>query len=96
MPGDLPEKEAERTLRGMKQQTSVTAGNLKKLYFRYLLSSIGSALIISIYSSVDMICVGQYAGPEGTAALSCVNPLWGMMMSLGVIFGVGGTAFVAP
>lgn len=48
------------------------SGKIKTLYFKYLASAFGSALITSIYSIVDMAMVGQYHGPEGTAAL-CVS-----------------------
>lgn len=41
-----------------------------RLYTRYLAAAFGSALISSIYGMVDMAMVGQYQGPEGTAALA--------------------------
>ena len=44
------------------------SGNLKSLYFKYLAAAFGSALITSVYSIVDMAIVGQYQGPDGTAA----------------------------
>ena len=40
-------------------------GKPKRLYHKYLLPSFASALMISIYSFVDTIAVGQYAGPSG-------------------------------
>ena len=40
-----------------------------KLFTKYLFASFGSAIIISIYSLVDALCVGQYEGEIGTAAL---------------------------
>ena len=50
-------------------------GNLRMIYRRYLTAAFGSALISSIYSLVDMAVVGQYQGPEGTAALAVVAPI---------------------
>ena len=47
-------------------------GNIKTLYFKYLSAAFGSALISSIYGIVDMAMVGQYQGPDGTAALAVV------------------------
>ena len=44
-------------------------GNMKSIYLKYLGAAFGSALITSIYSIVDMAMVGQYQGPDGTAAL---------------------------
>lgn len=69
--------------------------DIKKMYFVLLASAIGSTLVSTIYSTVDMICVGHYCGPEGTAAISCINPLWSLMMALGFLAGVGGAVMMA-
>ena len=66
-------------------------GKLRPIYFRYLAAAFGSALISSIYSVVDMAMVGQYHGPEGTAALAVVAPLWNVIYSLGLLMGIGGS-----
>ena len=49
-------------------------GNIKKIYFNYLLASFGSTLISTIYGIVDMAMVGQYEGSDATAALACFFP----------------------
>ena len=51
-------------------------GNIKPMYFKYLSAAFGSAMISSIYSIVDTAMVGQYHGPQGTAALAVVAPVW--------------------
>ena len=66
-------------------------GKIKTLYFKYLASAFGSALITSIYSIVDMAMVGKYHGPEGTAALAVVAPIWNIIYSLGLLMGIGGS-----
>ena len=66
-------------------------GSIKKLYFKYLSAAFGSAMITSIYSIVDMAMVGQYQGPEGTAALAVVAPVWNIIYSLGLLMGIGGS-----
>lgn len=66
-------------------------GNIKTLYFKYLAAAFGSALITSVYSIVDMAMVGQYQGPEGTAALAVVAPIWNIIFSLGLLMGIGGS-----
>lgn len=66
-------------------------GNIKQLYFRYLAAAFGSAMITSIYSVVDMAMVGQYQGPDGTAALAVVAPVWNLIYSLGLLMGIGGS-----
>ena len=45
---------------------------IRPMYFRYLTAAFGSALISSIYGVVDMAMVGQYQGPEGTAARASI------------------------
>lgn len=66
-------------------------GNIKQIYFRYLAAAFGSAMITSIYSIVDMAMVGQYQGPDGTAALAVVAPVWNIIYSLGLLMGIGGS-----
>ena len=64
---------------------------IKKIYFKYLAAAFGSAMISCIYGVVDMAVVGQYQGPDGTAALAVVAPVWNIIYSLGLFTGVGGS-----
>lgn len=48
-------------------------------------------MITSVYSIVDMAMVGQYHGPDGTAALAVVAPVWNIIYSLGLLMGIGGS-----
>lgn len=45
--------------------------NVRAVYRKYFLAAFGSALISCVYGVVDMAMVGQYQGPDGTAAASC-------------------------
>lgn len=63
----------------------------RTIYTRYLAAAFGSAIISSIYSIVDMAMVGKYQGPEGTAALAIVAPIWNIIYSLGLLMGIGGS-----
>lgn len=65
-------------------------GNIRKLYFKFLFPSLLSGQVMSIYSLVDMIVVGQYEGAAGTAALACIAPFWTLFCCLSVLFGNGG------
>ncbi len=65
-------------------------GKVRPLYLRYLSAAFGSAFISSIYGLVDMAVVGQYQGPDGTAALAVVAPVWNVIYSLGLLAGTGG------
>lgn len=64
---------------------------IRPMYFKYLAAAFGSALISSIYGVVDMAMVGQYQGPDGTAALAVVSPVWNIIYSLGLLMGIGGS-----
>ena len=68
---------------------------IRPMYFKYLTAAFGSALITSIYGIVDMAMVGQYHGPEGTAALAVVSPIWNIIYSLGLLMGIGGSVLFA-
>ena len=69
--------------------------DIKRLYRHYLAASVGSALVVSIYSFVDTIAVGQSVGSMGTAAIAAINPLFGLMVFLGVLCGVGGAVLMS-
>jgi len=69
--------------------------DLKQIYKRFLFTSLGSTIIISVYSTVDTVAVGQYYGPIGTAFISCLNPLWSIMISLGILCGIGGSVWMS-
>lgn len=66
-------------------------GKIKPIYFKYLAAAFGSALITSIYAVVDTAMVGQYQGPDGTAALAIVAPIWNIIYSFGLFMGIGGS-----
>lgn len=66
-------------------------GNLKKLYFRFLIPSLGSAMVMSIYTLTDAVVIGKGVGADALAALSITTPLLCILMSMGILFGVGGS-----
>ena len=49
-------------------EKNLTQGSIKKHYFRYLGAAFGGSMISCIYGLVDVAVVGQYQGPQGTAA----------------------------
>ena len=76
-------------------KVDVLNGKLNKTYFTMLFSAIASTIVATIYSTVDMICIGHYSGPDGAAAVSCINPLWALMFAFGVLTGVGGAVMMS-
>ncbi len=69
-------------------------GNIKKIYETYLMASISSAIVMSIYSFVDTIAVSQSEGPVGTAAMAVITPLYGVLVFLAILCGVGGSVMM--
>lgn len=65
--------------------------NLKKLYLRFLIPSLGSAMVMSIYTLTDAIVIGKGVGSDALAALSITTPLLCILMAMGILFGVGGS-----
>lgn len=70
-------------------------GDVRAIYRKYFLAAFGSALISCVYGVVDMVMVGQYQGPDGTAALSVVAPVWNVIYSLGLLTGIGGSVLLS-
>lgn len=65
--------------------------NIKKLYFRFLIPSLGSAMVLSIYTMTDAIVIGKGVGADALAALSITTPVLCLLMATGILFGVGGS-----
>ena len=63
--------------------------SIKPLYRKYLAASLASALVMSIYSFVDTIAVGQSEGPVGAAAMAVISPIYGIAVFLGILCGIG-------
>lgn len=71
------------------------SGNIKKIYLKYFLAAFGSTLIMSIYSLIDTIVIGQYEGPNGTAAIATFWPMWTILFAFGLLLGIGGSVHMA-
>lgn len=69
--------------------------NVGKLYRKFFIASFGSALIACIYGLVDMAMVGQYHGPDGSAAMAVIAPIWNIIYSFGLLCGIGGSVIYA-
>ncbi len=64
-------------------------GNIKQIYLKYFIASFGGAILQSVYGLVDMIAVGQYHGPNGSAAMAIIAPIWNVIYSFGLLTGIG-------
>ena len=68
--------------------------DVRVLYRKYLTASLGSALVMSIYSFVDTIAVGQSEGAPAAAAMAIVTPLYGVIVFLAILCGIGGSVLM--
>lgn len=69
--------------------------HVKKLYKKFLIASIGSALVMSIYSFVDTIAIGQSESTAGAAAMAVITPLYGIIIFLAILCGIGGSVLMS-
>ena len=67
---------------------------IQKLYRSFLVPSLFSAVVTSVYGFVDMIAIGRGIGPEGTAAISIATPILGIISFFGILCGVGGSVYL--
>lgn len=65
--------------------------DVKQLYRKYLLASVTSALVMSIYTFVDTIAIGQSEGPIGAAAMAVITPFFGVLIFIATLVGIGGS-----
>lgn len=69
--------------------------DLGKVFRKYLFSSMGSAVVMSIYLFVDAVIVGQAAGPAGAATMAVMNPAYGILIFLSLVCGIGGSVLMS-
>lgn len=62
-----------------------------RLYWKFLLPSLFSALVTTVYSFVDAIAIGQGVGADGAAASAIIYPIFGVANFLGFLCGIGGS-----
>lgn len=53
-----------------------------------MIPSLGSAMVMSIYTLTDAIVIGKGVGSDALAALSITTPLLCILMAMGILFGV--------
>ncbi|MGL4388589.1 MAG: MATE family efflux transporter [Brevinema sp.] len=69
--------------------------NILKILLTLSLPAMLSGLIDSLYNTVDSIFVGYFVGTDGLAALSVINVIQLMFISIGVLFSVGNASIVS-
>ena len=69
--------------------------NVRTLYRKLLIPSLTGALVMSIYSFVDTIAVGQSEGALGTAASAVIVPIFGLIVFFALLCGIGGSVMMS-
>lgn len=65
-------------------------GNIRKLFIKFLIPAISSAIAVAAYSLIDTIAIGQGVGADGTAACAILLPVFSIASFIGLLCGIGG------
>lgn len=69
--------------------------DIRKLYSALLVPSLIGAIVMSIYSFVDTIAVGQSEGVLGAGAMAVIAPIYRLMVFLSILCGIGGSVMMS-
>lgn len=64
--------------------------DVRKLFYKFLIPAISSAIAVAAYSIVDTIAIGQGVGANGAAANAVVLPIFSLASFVALLFGIGG------
>lgn len=79
----------------MKNKLDLLNDHPNKVFWSYLLPSVGGMLGISLYVLGDTLLVGRGLGSDGLAALNISIPIMNLFSGSGFLFGVGGATIVS-
>lgn len=74
----------------MSNKVDLLNDDVKKVFLRYLIPSIGGMLGMALYVLADTMFVGRGIGSQGLAALNISIPIINVFNGLGLLFGIGG------
>ncbi len=77
------------------EKLNLLKDNERKIFFHYLIPSICSTLVNSIYILVDTLIIGQGVGAEGISALNIFLPFFAIYNAIGLMFGLGGGILIS-
>lgn len=69
--------------------------DVKKLLFKLSLPAMTGMFVMALYNLVDTVFVGRGVGTLGIAGLSIVFPIQMIVMSIGMLFGIGGASVIS-
>lgn len=76
----------------MGKSEDLLQGNLSKVFFQYLVTSVAGMMIFAFYVLIDTLFIGRILGSEGLAALNIALPIFGVLTGIGLLLGIGGAA----
>ena len=65
--------------------------DIKKLFMKFLVPAVSSAIAVAAYSLVDTIAIGQGCGADGAASCAVVLPIFSIANFIGLLCGIGGS-----
>lgn len=71
------------------------AGSVPKAVLKNVLPAMAAMLMVMIYNMADTYFVGQTGNDFQVAAVSLATPVFLIFMSLGTLFGIGGTSVIS-
>ncbi len=77
-----------------KESRNMRTENTANNFIKYLVPSLGGAMVMSIYTMADSIVVGKWIGAEGLAALSLTAPPYCLLMAIGLLLGIGSSVHI--
>jgi putative MATE family efflux protein len=69
--------------------------NVKRLLLKLSMPAVTGMFVLALYNLVDTIFVGRGVGTMAIAGLSVVFPLQMIVMSVGMLFGIGGASVIS-
>ncbi len=75
----------------LRENTDLLEGDIRRIFLKYLIPSIGGMLGVSLYVLGDTMIIGRGLGSQGLAALNISIPLINVFNGLGLLFGIGGS-----
>ena len=79
----------------MAQDTSLGTGSISRLLLQQSIPAGLGILVLSVYTLVDTIFIGQYIGGVGIAAVTIVSPISFLVSSIGLGIGMGGGSLIS-
>ena len=79
----------------MGKQTNFGEDKINKLLLQQSIPAALGILVLSVYSLVDTIFIGQYIGGIGIAAVTIVSPITFLVSSIGLGIGMGGGSLIS-